>query len=148
MTPRVPSSSGSPSAIFAAAWLSTLKVPIRFTSITLRKRSSGKPITRAPPPIPAQLTTPCSSSHDSTSERTASSSVTSVSGRSAITTVAPSRSSIAALASPSPERPPVTMNVLPCDLHYAETGSLTNCSRSAVLRNLPTAVFGISSTNS
>ena len=113
ITPRVPSSSGSPSAIFAAAWLSTLKVPIRFTSITLRKRSSGKPITRAPPPMPAQLTTPCSSSHESTSERTASSSVTSVSGRSAITTFAPSRSSIAAVASPSPERPPVTMNVLP-----------------------------------
>ncbi len=88
-------------------------MPIRLTSTILRKRSSGKPTTRAPPPIPAQLTAPCSSSHESTSSCTAPASVTSVSGRSATTTVAPSRSSIAAVASPSPERPPVTMKVLP-----------------------------------
>ena len=32
-----------------------------------RKRSSGNPTTRAPPPIPAQLTAPWSSLHESTS---------------------------------------------------------------------------------
>ena len=120
MTPRVPSASGSPSAIFSAAAETTLKVPIRFTSITRRKRSSGNPITRAPPPIPAQFTAPCSASHELTSARTASASVTSVSGRSATTTARPfgleqprGRLAEARLPARDEEGPAA-------DLHYAE----------------------------
>src|SRR5262249_43743876 len=36
----------------------------------------------------------------------------------------------------------------PRDVHYVETGASANCSRSAVLRILPTPVFGSSATNS
>ena len=58
--PRSPSSSGSSVLISAAASRMTLKLPIRLTSMTRRKASSGsgpsRPTMRPAVPMPAQLT--------------------------------------------------------------------------------------------
>ena len=60
MIPRSPHSNGSSELISAAAIRMTLKLPIRFTSMTRRKASSGIgpwcPTIRPAVPTPAQLT--------------------------------------------------------------------------------------------
>src|SRR5262245_60193896 len=130
ITPRSPSGVGSFPTIAAAASRMTLNVPTRLTSTMLRNASSGSgspslPTTSPPPPIPAQLTTPCSAPNScnatSTACRTLASSRTSVSTkrptspacRSATTTFAPVSASSRAGAAPRPEPPPVTRNIRP-----------------------------------
>src|SRR5579875_1770485 len=129
MTPRS-SPIGSVLAIRSAPSRSTLKVPIRLMSTTMRKRSSGKtpslPSTRIALPVPAQLTTMRSGPSDSAISRaaaTAFSSVTSAGAerarspssrttssplRSSTTTWAPASSSRLVVARPRPDAPPVT----------------------------------------
>ena len=131
-TPRSPSASGSFPLIEAAARRSTLKLPIRFTAMTLEKYSRlwGPPLcaTRSAQPIPAQQTDirrpPPALAARSTAVPTASASVTFVSTksapisaasaspfsalRSAMTTLAPASASAREVAAPSPEAPPAT----------------------------------------
>ena len=138
-TPRSPSSSGSLSDIAAQASRRTLKVPIRFTLITLWKisRSCGPCLeaVRWAQPIPAQQTEirspPGASAAASTAACTGSGSITFASMkaarspsseasaspfsalRSAITTEAPRSCSARAVAAPSPEAPPATSALAP-----------------------------------
>ena len=135
ITPRWPSASGSLSFMASAARRSTLNVPIRFTSTTRRKASSGhgpsRPTMRWICMIPAQTTAPRSGPKRSRAvaiaRRISASSVTSAGqkrkrpphsatsasegGRtSAITPQRPAPASRRTHASPSPELPPATRN--------------------------------------
>src|SRR5579875_2404952 len=138
-TPRSPSAVGSVEAILAAARRRTLKVPIRLTSITLRKgsRSWGAPsleTTRWAQPIPAQLTATRNGPRreaSSTARATSSGEVTSpptkavrspsylpslspASGlRSRMTQEAPAPTSLRTVASPSPDAPPLASAEIP-----------------------------------
>src|SRR3989442_9583161 len=138
-TPRSPSSLGAFFAICAAARRVTLKVPIRFTSITLAKTASGigpsLPTVFIAAPTPAQLTATWSAPNRSTARATAvatsPSLVTSAGansvrspisrdtsspadpGRSRMTTWPPASTSVRTVASPRPEAPPVTRATVP-----------------------------------
>ena len=122
----------------AANFDSTLNVPIRFTSITLRNSDSacGLPsrlTVRDGGAMPAQFTstraTPCAASAAATAASTLASSVTSTrvkvppnararasprsASRSNSATLAPPWASMAAVAAPSPDAPPVTIAATP-----------------------------------
>ena len=139
MTPRSPSCSAA-WLIRCAASRMTLNVPIRLTWITRANTSSGNgpwlPTVRAAVPMPAQLTTirgtpparaPAASSAASTSsglvtspgENAARGSMLAATarpsepGRSRMTTDAPPACSLRAVASPSPDAPPVTRAMFP-----------------------------------
>src|SRR6516165_3376796 len=123
ITPRSPSS-GSSEAIVSAQIRMTLNVPVRLTSITPRKSSSGMERTRPTTAMPAQLTAtrsaaiPCTARWTSTglvispsTKRACSARATAgpfEAGRSSIVTFAPAAASDAAVARPNPEAPPVT----------------------------------------
>jgi hypothetical protein len=135
--PRSPSSSGSFCDIAWQARRRTLKVPIRFTLITLWKisRSCGPcfEAVRCAQPMPAQQTEmrrpPSASAAASTAACTGSGSITFTSMnrpssseasaspfstlRSAITTLAPRSCSARAVAAPRPEAPPATSALAP-----------------------------------
>src|ERR1022692_2948039 len=139
ITPRSPSASAaSVFAMAAAAIRIRLNVPIRLTSMTLRKiaRSCGvpsRPTVRAAQPIPAQFTATRSGGPSATAASTAAwtgpsfttsvrmkrppmavaSAVPRCSLRSATSTAAPAAASSRAVASPRPLAPPETIAAVP-----------------------------------
>src|SRR5258705_2659047 len=134
ITPRSPLASAGCTLIFAAARRIALKVPIKLIFTARSKLASAwgplRPITRSPGATPAQFTRPWiapkADTHRSRAACADASSVTSAlmkrtvpprkpamslpagSFRSAMTTLPPFAASIAAVAAPRPEPPPVT----------------------------------------
>src|SRR5689334_14719 len=139
ITPRSPPALGELLVIADAASRIMLNVPTRLMLTARAKLASpcrpSLPTTRSPCTMPAQLTSACTPPNASSAACTQAlplaSSVTSVwtkraaspsafvsalpasSFRSATTTRAPPSTAIRAVAAPSPDAPPVTMNTLP-----------------------------------